>query len=95
MPDGWVRVLQLGAVVPVEVTPGQRTPVVPGNDPIGVEHGDHLEHKELSEHLGSGVEVTHMSTPHTCTQRHLHVICVCVCVCVGVGVATCTLCVGV
>ena len=51
VPDGGVGALQLRAVVPVEVPPGQRAAVVAHDHSIWVQHGHHLEHKHVPQHL--------------------------------------------
>ena len=75
VPDGWIGTLQFGAVVSVEVATSQGTPVVASNDPIRIEHGDHLEHKQLSKHLRNVfiftftvlIHTTHSDAHYTCT----------------------------
>ena len=40
------------AHTPVEVSPCQRTAIVTNDDPVGVQHWHHLEHKHLPQELG-------------------------------------------
>ena len=57
MPDGGVGLPQLGAVVAVEVPAGEGAAVVAHHHAVRVQHGHHLEHKQVPQDLegaGSG-----------------------------------------